>query len=432
MNYRQTLHYLFEKLPMYQRVGAAAYKANLDNTIALANALGNPENKFRSIHVAGTNGKGSVSHILASVCMEAGLKTGLYTSPHLLDFRERIMLNGKMIPESTVIDFVQNNQKIIELIQPSFFEITVIMAFAYFAHEKVDVAIIETGLGGRLDSTNIITPLASIITNISLEHEKLLGDSIEKIAKEKAGIIKKQTAVIIGEKKDSTKETFLSKAKETSSPLVFAEEQYAYNPHGIKDDQIDLELINLNTKAHFKLSCDLAGTYQGENICTCLTLFDTLKNELPISKDEILKGIANVKRNTSLRGRWEIMRKEPYMVFDISHNPVAITYMLEQLKSYTYNQLHIVFGMSDDKRIDDVLNLMPKEAIYYFAKPDVPRGMEAIKLQQNALTHHLMGESFVDVGEAIKASELNANKDDFILITGSAFVVADAMHFLNQ
>ncbi|MBT7995551.1 MAG: bifunctional folylpolyglutamate synthase/dihydrofolate synthase, partial [Bacteroidetes bacterium] len=350
MNYRQTLHYLFEKLPMYQRVGAAAYKANLDNTIALANALGNPENKFRSIHVAGTNGKGSVSHILASVCMEAGLKTGLYTSPHLLDFRERIMLNGKMIPESTVIDFVQNNQKIIELIQPSFFEITVIMAFAYFAHEKVDVAIIETGLGGRLDSTNIITPLASIITNISLEHEKLLGDSIEKIAKEKAGIIKKQTAVIIGEKKDSTKETFLSKAKELSSPLVFAEEQYAYNPHGIKDDQIELELINLNTKAHFKLSCDLAGTYQGENICTCLTLFDTLKNELPISKDEILKGIANVKRNTSLRGRWEIMRKEPYMVFDISHNPVAITYMLEQLKSYTYNQLHIVFGMSDDKR----------------------------------------------------------------------------------
>ena len=337
-----------------------------------------------------------------------------------------------MIPESTVIDFVQNNQKIIELIQPSFFEITVIMAFAYFAHEKVDVAIIETGLGGRLDSTNIITPLASIITNISLEHEKLLGDSIEKIAKEKAGIIKKQTAVIIGEKKDSTKETFLSKAKELSSPLVFAEEQYAYNPHGIKDDQIELELINLNTKAHFKLSCDLAGTYQGENICTCLTLFDTLKNELPISKDEILKGIANVKRNTSLHGRWEIMRKEPYMVFDISHNPVAITYMLEQLKSYTYNQLHIVFGMSDDKRIDDVLNLMPKEAIYYFAKPDVPRGMEAIKLQQNALRHHLMGESFVDVGEAIKTSESKANKDDFILITGSAFVVADAMHFLNK
>ncbi len=416
---------------MYQRVGPSAYKADLTNTMTISNYLGNPERKFKSIHVAGTNGKGSVSHMLASVFMEAGLKTGLYTSPHLLDFRERMSINGKMIPKNKVIFFVERNRKKIEEMQPSFFEITVLLAFDYFAKEKVDIAIIETGLGGRLDSTNIVTPLLSIITNISLEHQNFLGDTLEKIASEKAGIIKEKIPVVIGEKKESTKDVFISKAKNLKSELRFAEDYYSYKALGIKYDIAEFEIRDPDTQSSFHLTCDLTGSYQGENICTCLAAFDFLQKDLAISKESIRAGIAHVKKNTSLCGRWEILGKNPMLVCDISHNPVAIQYMLEQLNYHTYKKLHIVFGMSEDKSIDEVLSLMPAQATYYFAKPDVPRGMDADKLMQNALKYNLKGGSYLNVEAALKAAQCNATKDDFLLITGSAFVVADALSFLN-
>jgi dihydrofolate synthase/folylpolyglutamate synthase len=432
MNYEICLQYLYEKLPMFQRIGAAAYKADLSNTIALARALGHPENKFKSIHVAGTNGKGSVSHMLASIYQEAGYKTALYTSPHLLDFRERIRINGKMISKEEVVSFVNNQQQLIEEIKPSFFEITMIMAFDYFARESVDIAIIETGLGGRLDSTNIIMPLASVITNISLEHEKFLGNSMASIAKEKAGIIKKNRPVIIGQKTEDTSAVFQTKAEEEEAPLYYSSMHYQLQDVVRMDDSLKIRVKHLNRQSVESYVCDLAGRYQGENLCTVLTCVEHLQEEMPVDEECIRKAVGKIRQNTSIRGRWDVIEIKPWLVCDISHNPEAISNMLMQLEEYRYAALHVVLGLSDDKNIEGILKQFPSKANYYFVKPDVPRGMDAAELASEASRFGLMGLSYSKLTDALEVARSKADRDDFILITGSAFVVADALKVLDQ
>jgi dihydrofolate synthase/folylpolyglutamate synthase len=430
MDYRQTLEYIFEKLPMYHRIGQAAYKSDLNNIIWLADHLANPHKSFRTIHIAGTNGKGSVSHMLASVLQEAGYKTGLYTSPHLIDFRERIRMNGQMIPEGYVTCFVEQVKHFIESVQPSFFEITVGMAFSYFANQHVDVAVIETGLGGRLDSTNIIEPDLSIITNISWDHTNLLGDTLEKIAFEKAGIIKRGIPVVIGQKSDQTKNVFLEKAAEEKAPLYFAEDQYKAE---MKEQHAGYAVFEIISADNLKkvIESDLAGNYQGKNIAALLTSVDILnKGKYCIPESAVINGIRNTISNTVLRGRWDVINENPVIVCDIAHNEGAITEVINQLKISKYEHLHVVFGMSGDKDIDKVLALLPATASYYFAKPSVPRGMDANELAAEAQKHGLKGTAFCSVKDAMNEARKNAGNSDMILITGSAFVVADAMEFL--
>ena len=427
MDYSQTLEYIFEKLPMYHRIGQAAYKSDLNNILLLSEYLGNKHQNFKTIHIAGTNGKGSVSHLLASVLQESGYKTGLYTSPHLLDFRERIRINGLMIPEDFVIRFVEQTKEFIESVQPSFFEITVGMAFSYFAQEQVDVAVIETGLGGRLDSTNIIRPDLSIITNISLDHEYLLGDTIQKIAFEKAGIIKNGIPVVIGQKSEQTKSIFIEKALSENAPLYFAEDRYQSKMVEQHSDHSIFE-ISSDNKNKTTVASDLAGNYQGMNIATIFTAIDLLNGQdYKIASDAILKGIQTTKLNTGLRGRWDVLSENPMIVCDIAHNQGAITELMKQLKLCKYNKLHIVFGMSGDKNYHKVLSLLPVDASYYFARPSVPRGMDAAELAEAAFTHRLRGTAFESVKEALAEAQKNAHSSDMILITGSAFVVGDAL-----
>lgn len=427
MDYRQTLDYIFEKLPMYHRIGQAAYKSDLNNILLLSEHLGNQHKNFKTIHIAGTNGKGSVSHMMASVLQEAGYKTGLYTSPHLLDFRERIRINGQMIPEPFVINFVEQTKNFIETVQPSFFEITVGMAFSYFAQEKVDVAVTETGLGGRLDSTNIINPDLCIITNISMDHEYLLGDTIQKIAFEKAGIIKKDVPVVIGQKSEQTKAVFINKAKLLNAPIFFAEDYYLAE---MKEQQTSNVIFEIKSDKNniYSIQSDLIGSYQGLNIATVLTAIDILNTRsYKITETNVLKGLSSTKSNTGLRGRWDVLAENPLIVCDIAHNEGAITELMNQLKLCKYEKLHIVFGMSGDKSHNKVLSLLPVDAIYYFARPSVPRGMDANELAAIARNHGLKGNSFRSVKEAVTQARENANSTDLILITGSAFVVADAL-----
>jgi dihydrofolate synthase / folylpolyglutamate synthase len=430
MDYTRTLDYIFEKLPMYHRIGQAAYKSDLNNILLLSEHLGNRHKNFRTIHIAGTNGKGSVSHMLASVLHEAGYKTGLYTSPHLLDFRERIRINGQMIPQEFVVDFVEQTKDFIESVQPSFFEITVGMAFSYFAQEKVDVAVIETGLGGRLDSTNIINPDLSIITSISMDHESLLGDTIEKIAFEKAGIIKKEVPVIIGQKSEQTKDVFIEKALSVNAPLCFAEDYYQAE---MKEQQAGHAIFKITSDYNFnqEIESDLTGSYQGMNITTLLTAIDLLnKQNYRIPESAVLKGIKNTKANTGLRGRWDVLSESPMLVCDIAHNEGAITEVMKQLKLCKYDYLHIVFGMSGDKDYNKVLSLLPFNADYYFTRPSVPRGMDANELTEAARKHGLKGDAYVSVKDAIIQVRKNTGSSDLILVTGSAFVVADALEYL--
>jgi dihydrofolate synthase/folylpolyglutamate synthase len=427
MDYNQTLEYIFEKLPMYHRIGQAAYKSDLNNILLLSDHLGNQYRNLNCIHIAGTNGKGSVSHMLASVLQEAGCKTGLYTSPHLLDFRERIRINGNMIPEGYVTCFVEGIRDFIESVQPSFFEITVGMAFSYFAQERVDVAVIETGLGGRLDSTNIIEPDLSIITNISMDHENLLGDTIQKIAFEKAGIIKKGIPVVIGQKCDETKSVFIEKALSENAPIYFAEDYYKAV---LKEQMAGNAVFDVKSERNKEISInsDLAGSYQGKNIATVLTAIDLLnQGKYNIPAGAVLKGISKAKLNTGLRGRWDVLDKNPMVVCDIAHNEGAVAELMNQLKLCKYDHLHIVFGMSGDKNHDRVLSLLPKNALYYFAKPSVPRGMDAYELAAAAGRHDLNGVAFSTVSEALMQARKMADRNDMILITGSAFVVADAL-----
>ena len=405
INYSETIAWLFTQLPMYQRVGQSAYKADLAATIKLAAYLKNPEESFKSIHVAGTNGKGSTSHMLASVFQEAGYKTGLYTSPHLKDFRERIKIDGEMISEQYVSNFVEKHKPFFEDNQLSFFEMTVGLAFDYFRNEKVDVAIIEVGMGGRLDSTNIITPEVSVITNIGLDHTQFLGNTLERIASEKAGIIKKAVPVIIGETLPETKRVFEEIASERNAPIVFAETCDATG-----------------------YTSDLKGFYQQKNIKTVLVTLKVLKQKgWIISEEHIQKGLSHTVKNTGLMGRWQILNENPTAICDTAHNKEGLHMVLAQLAKEDFQNLHIVLGVVSDKDLDSVLPLFPKNATYYFCKPNIPRGLDASLLLTKARGYGLVGEEYISVSKAYRAAIDAASVRDLIFVGGSTFVVAEVL-----
>jgi dihydrofolate synthase/folylpolyglutamate synthase len=400
MTYEETLDWMFAQLPMYQREGKAAFKKDLTNTVAFSKILNFPENKFKSIHVAGTNGKGSTSHMLASVLQEAGYKVGLYTSPHLKNFTERIRSNGVEIPKQKVAAFITKNKDFLEAQKLSFFEMTVGLAFDYFASEKVDIAIVEVGLGGRLDSTNIITPELSVITNIGLDHTQFLGETLPEIAFEKAGIIKHKVPVIIGEEQAAVKQVFLKKAEAENAPIYFASD----------------------TVKTFKT--DLLGNYQQRNLKTAVGAIKLLKG-FQVSEQNIEKGLLNVVKNTNLKGRWQVLQEHPKVICDTAHNTEGLEVVLQQLKKETFKKLHIVLGFVSDKKLEDVLPLFPNNASYYFCKPDIPRGLSAAVLQEKAIPFDVIGEKYTSVKEALNSALLNANQQDVIYVGGSTFVVAE-------
>lgn len=424
MNYQETLNWLFAQLPMFQREGQAAYKANLDNTLLLDEYFQHPHQCFKTIHVAGTNGKGSVSHLLSSILQEAGYKTGLYTSPHLKDFRERIKVNGQMISQEYVIEFVEKHRNIFNRICPSFFEMTVAMAFKYFADQQVDIAIIEVGLGGRLDSTNIITPLVSVITNISLDHTALLGNTLEAIAKEKAGIIKPGIPAVIGTRDKAYDFVFEEKAANFHAPIQFASDHWQLLPN-----QDGSYALKQDTGWQFQhLDCELKGIYQRKNIPNVLETIPFLrKNGLEITDKHICRGIAKVITNTGLMGRWQTLAHNPLTICDTGHNIDGITETTRQLKTYPYKQLHFVIGMVSDKDIDSVLHILPRDAIYYFCKASIPRAMDEQILAEKARNAGLQGTTYPTVSEAYAAARQQASPEDMIYIGGSTFVVAEVI-----
>jgi len=428
MNYQETINYLFNQLPMFQRTGKAAYKANLDTTLALDCYFEHPHQNFKCIHVAGTNGKGSVSHTLASVLQSAGYKVGLYTSPHLRDFRERVKINGEMIPEDAVVDFVASHNKKFEELSPSFFEMTVALAFDYFAKEKVDIAVIEVGLGGRLDSTNIIDPLLSVITNISFDHTSLLGNSIPVIAGEKAGIIKNNTPVVIGEKHEETMPVFVDKSSSKSAPILFAEDEYEFVDSDLEDNYRNITFKDLHTSKQIFLSSDLLGVYQIKNIRTALVAINQLNQiGFNLSEEIIKEGISKIVEQTSLMGRWQRLGDNPRIICDTGHNVAGVSEILKQLGSLEYDKLHMVIGMVDDKDIDEVLSLLPKNAVYYFTKASIPRALNEVLLKEKATKFQLNGDTYENVSEALLAAKMNADKSDLIFVGGSTFVVAEVV-----
>jgi dihydrofolate synthase / folylpolyglutamate synthase len=429
MNYQQTLDFLYSKLPMFTRVGAAAFKKDLTNTIILCKALDNPQNKFKSIHVAGTNGKGSTSHMLASVLQAQGYRTGLYTSPHLKDFRERIRINGKMISKTEVVSFVKEQQKVIEKTEPSFFEVTVAMAFDHFAKHQVDVAVIEVGLGGRLDSTNIITPQISVVTNISLDHMNMLGNTLTEIAGEKAGIIKKNIPVVIGETQEESAPVFIKKAKAEDAPIVFADQVLTAKDFKIKNSKLSLSVFQEGKIKYKELQSDLNGIYQHKNILTVLQTLTVLNEQTEIKTDQqsIYKGISQVKKQTGLQGRWQALSINPLVICDTGHNEAGIIEVIKNISQTPYQHLHIVFGMVNDKDISKVLSLMPKNATYYFCKPDLERGLAADRLKEQAAAFGLTGNSYTSVLEAKATAIQSADPKDLVFIGGSTFVVAEAI-----
>lgn len=429
MNYQETLVWLFSQLPMYQRQGEAAYKADLNTTLELDKYFDHPHRKFKSIHVAGTNGKGSVSHLLASVLQESGYKVGLYTSPHLKDFRERIRINGQMVSENFVIKFVKNHRAKFEEIEPSFFEMTVAMAFDYFAKENIDVAVVEVGMGGRLDSTNIIQPDLSIITNIGLDHTSFLGNSLSEIAKEKAGIIKKDTPVVIGETQTETETVFKNFAKEKLTDIYFADKYYECNYAMLSIDNKQVFNIKKKTKIVFSdLKLDLLGTYQKKNLLTVLRSIDLLiEKGYNIKTHSIYKGLERVSMNTSLQGRWQILGFNPTIVCDTAHNVDGITFVMNQLNQTPYKNLHIVVGVVDDKNIESILEILPKGAKYYFTKANIPRALDQNILKEKANKFDLTGDVYGKVQEAFVSAKENAGVNDLIFIGGSTFVVAEVI-----
>ena len=429
MNYQQTLDYLYTQLPMFQRIGSAAYKANLDNTIALCDLLNNPEKKFKSIHIAGTNGKGSTSHFIASILQSAGLKVGLYTSPHLKDFRERIKINGEMIPEQDVVDFVEKCKPHFEIIQPSFFEMTVGLAFNYFASQNVDFAVIEVGLGGRLDSTNVIAPICSVITNISFDHSAILGNTLEKIAGEKAGIIKPKTPVIIGETQNEIKTVFVEKAKQSKASIIFADEKWKVsNVHPIQLEKpyLSMDVSGKNQAIH--LESELLGLYQQKNIPAVLSVIELLNEKgFTISKKNVAEGIKNVVTQTGLLGRWQILSTDPLVVADTAHNEAGIKQLLLQIKQTPHKRLHFVLGMVNDKDITTILELLPKNASYYYCKANIQRALNAEELAIQAEKMGLKGKIFSSVPEALKFAKSAAKSVDLVLVGGSTFTVAEVV-----
>lgn len=426
MDYKQTLSWMFEKLPMYQRIGGAAYKADLTNTIELLELLNQPQHAFKSVHIAGTNGKGSVSHLLASVFQEAGFKTGLYTSPHLRDFRERIRINGAMIPEENVISFIHQYADQFEKIGLSFFEMTVGMAFNYFREEKVDIAIIETGMGGRLDSTNLVEPLLSVITNIGMDHMQFLGDTIEKIAFEKAGIIKKNTPVVIGQWQSETIGVFEAKASQMSAPLIVADKKFDANRLQTLDQNMQVFDIWKDSQLFIeKLELPLLGHYQQKNLITVMAALDQLRTTFDIPLDTIRDGLEAVVRNTGLAGRWQIVSRNPVAIADTGHNADGIKEIVFQLRLMQYKQLHFVIGVVNDKSVDTMLQLLPRHAIYYFCKADIPRGMPAAELAEKAFESGLRGRVYDSVRDAFFSALNAARPEDLVFVGGSTFVVAE-------
>ena len=402
MTYQETLDWMFSQLPMYQRQGKVAFKKDLTNILAFSKELDFPEKKFKTIHVGGTNGKGSTSHMIASILQEAGYKVGLYTSPHLKNFTERIRINGSEVSKGFVAGFIEKNKSFLEKQQLSFFEMTVGMAFDYFASQKVDIAIIEVGLGGRLDSTNIITPEVSVITNIGLDHTQFLGETLPEIAFEKAGIIKKNTTVVIGERQKEVESVFVEKAKELNSEIVFASDS----------------IQNYKT--------DLLGDYQQKNLKTAILTIEKLKDFI-VDENQIEKGFLNVVKNTGLKGRWQVLQESPKVICDTAHNTEGLTLTMKQLKKENYNNLHIVLGVVSDKKLDDVLGLFPKNARYYFCQPNIPRALNVDALEVKANAFKLKGKKYTSVNEAYKSARENSDKKDIVYIGGSTFVVAEVL-----
>ena len=403
MNYLETINWMFSQLPMYQNQGKTAYKEDLSNTIKLVNQLKNPHQKFKSIHVAGTNGKGSTSHMLASILQESGYKVGLYTSPHLKDFRERIKISGKEISKQFVIGFIRRNKAFFETNSLSFFEMTVGMAFDYFKKQKVDIAIVEVGLGGRLDSTNVITPEISVITNIGIDHTQFLGNSLELIAKEKGGIIKPNIPVVIGETQKETKSVFKELAKQNDSEIIFADQE-----------------------VHKNYRSDLKGSYQKKNIKTAVQTINCLKKKgFKISTENIEYGLLNVVKNTGLLGRWQTLQVEPKVICDTAHNKEGLIYIMKQLKDEIYDDLHFVLGFVNDKDLSTIIDLFPKNATYYFCKPNISRGLDEDNLKKQFAKNGYFGNAFNSVNDALKSAKKNANSTDLIYVGGSTFVVAE-------
>jgi dihydrofolate synthase / folylpolyglutamate synthase len=426
MTYQETLDYLYHRLPMFSRIGSAAYKKDLFNTLELCSSLGNPEREFKTIHIAGTNGKGSVSHMLAAIFQKAGYKTGLYTSPHLKDFRERIKINGRMVTEDFVIGFTKEIDPMISKLSPSFFEITVAMAFQYFAKNQVDIAVIETGLGGRLDSTNVILPELSIITNIGWDHMNLLGETLEAIASEKAGIIKKNIPVVIGETQPETKDIFIGKAKQENAQICFADQlrytaNWSYDHH-----HLNVDILENSSQEQLHYQLDLPGHYQTKNLVTVLESIHQLKKlGWNLNETAIREGLANTKKLTGLHGRWETIHLQPGVILDVAHNEAGMKQVISQLELIEYKQLHIILGMVKDKEIDKVLSLMPQTAKYYFTQASIPRAMPADVLAEKAKSCGLTGKIFSDVQLALDDALLHAQKDDLILVCGSVFLVGE-------
>ena len=405
MNYKDTVEWMFEQLPMFQQLGVSAYKKDLTNTLKLASHLNHPEHTFKTVHIGGTNGKGSTSSLIASVLQQAGYKVGLYTSPHLLDFRERIRINGEEISKEFVVDFIENNKSFLEANRLSFFEMTVGMAFQYFSHQKVDVAIIEVGLGGRLDSTNIITPLLSVITNIGWDHMNLLGNTLEEIAFEKAGIIKENIPVVIGEFTNETKKVFEKEAELKNAPIYFA---------STIDDIPELD-------------SDLKGNYQVHNKKTAYQALQLLKNHFSIADDNIIKGFLSVEKNTGLKGRWTVLSEKPLIVADTAHNKNGLEIVITQVRQQKFDKLFMVFGVVNDKDIDSILPYLPKNAEYFVAKPNVPRGLDATVLKDKLTQNGFKATFFDSIPEAYQYAKNKAAIHDMIYIGGSTFVVAEVV-----
>ena len=429
--YAEVIDYLYSRLPMFTRDGASAYKKDLDRTIALCEAVGNPQNKFKTIHVAGTNGKGSSSHMLAAILASAGYKTGLYTSPHLVDFRERIRINGEQVSEQFVIDYVNSQKDLIETIQPSFFEVTVAMAFDYFAKEQVDIAVIEVGLGGRLDSTNIISPEVCLITNIGMDHMNLLGDTLEEIAGEKAGIIKKNTPVIISETNPITAAVFIKKAEAEDAPIIFADQQLQSTRIG-KDTL--LQTIQIQDKDSTRIyDLDLTGSYQIKNILGVLSVVDQLRQlGFEITEDAMKVALSHVQSLTGFQGRWQTLSTDPLMICDTGHNEDGIKEVVKNLAEIKYNQLHVVIGAMKDKDLDHMLPYLPKDAFYYFSNPDMPRAMPSAELAEKADDYGLIGDVCGSVAHALEAAKEAYEEGDLIFIGGSNFVVAEVLQNLDR
>lgn len=433
MNYKETIDFLFSRLPMFHRIGAAAYKADLQTTIDLNDLLNNPQIGFPSVHIAGTNGKGSTSNFIASILMEAGYNTGLFTSPHLVDFRERIRVNGEMISEDYVVDFIQKSinseNKFFNDLNPSFFELTFALAMSYFKTQKVDIAVVEVGMGGRLDSTNTINSILSIITNIGLDHTAFLGDTIEKIAVEKAGIIKPNIPIIVGRKQLETHDVFVNTAKLNNAQLFYAEDIIDFKVSDFEHNgEFEYNIVSENPE---KISSPLFGLYQIENLRTVISSIKILSDNPAFSKLKVIEciknGIEKMPMNTNFKGRWQILSQVPKIICDTGHNVDGLKITMSQIQNLTCSKLHMVFGLVNDKDVDSILELLPKNAEYYFCKPNIPRGLDENILFSKALTYELYGKIYRSVNEALTHAKINANSSDIIFIGGSTFVVAEVV-----